>query len=174
MKYIKRFNLFKKNENFEINDSDKPDVKMSKEKLNNLKRKMSEYNSKKASIDNLYKSDKVESYDLEKIVGEEEKNEFLVSYANIVSMEKRIDNLKEKESKKAIELSSFKDRLSDAESDESKKALTDRVNVITSQISEIKEKIIDLERKLPELEKEHKLKMSKIEDDMKNWINKIQ
>lgn len=174
MKYIKNYQVFKENDNFETSDTDGADVKMAKEKLNDLKLKISEYNSKKSSIDNLYKSDKVETSDLEKITGkEDDRNPFLVSYSNIASMNRKIENLKERENKKNIELSKFKDRLSDA-SDESKEDISERISEINSQISEIREKISDSEKKLPELEKEHKEKMSKIEDDMKNWIEKIQ
>lgn len=174
MKYLKNYQLFIENDNFEISDTDEADVKMSKEKLNDLKSKLSDYNSKKSSIDNLYKSDKIETADLEKITGkEDDKNTFLVSYANIASMKKRIKDLQDKENKKAIELSKFKDRLSDA-SDDSKETISERISEIKSQISEIREKISDNEKKLPELEKEHEEKMAKIENDMKSWIEKIQ
>lgn len=174
MKYLKKYQLFKEDDNFEISDTDEADVKMSKEKLNDLKSKLSDYNSKKSSIDNLYKSDNIDSSDLEKIVGkDDDRNQFLVSYSNIASMSKKIEDLKEKENKKAVELSNFKDRLSDANED-SKEVISDKINQIESQISEIKSKITDSEKRLPELEKEHEEKISKIEDDMKDWINKIQ
>jgi len=39
---------------------------MSKEKLNDLKIKLSDFNSKKSAIDNLYKSDDVPQGELEK------------------------------------------------------------------------------------------------------------
>lgn len=174
MKYLKRYHLFTENDDFEISNTDEPDVKLSKEKLSELKSKLSEYNSKKSSIDNLYKSDNVDPSDLEKIVGKDEnRNSFLVSYANISSMSKKVNDLKEKENKKAVELSNFKDRLSDA-SDDSKPVISNKISEIESKISEIKSEISEIEKKVPELEKEHQERISKIEDDMKSWIEKIQ
>lgn len=175
MKYLKKYNLFLESDILDIQDTDKEDVKMSKQNLNDLKQKLSDYNSKKSSIDSLYKSkDEVKKEDLEKIVGKEEyKNDFLVSYANISSMKKKIDDLQEKENKKALELSEFKDRLSDA-SDAIKPSILKRIEEIQTQKSEIKSKIEEYSKNLPKLEKEHGEKMSKIGDDMKNWIEKIQ
>lgn len=174
MKYLKKYHLFKENDNFEISDTDEPDIKLSKEKLSDLKKKLSEYNSKKSAIDNLYKSDKVDDSELEKIVGkDDEKNTFLVSYSNISSMNKKLNNLKEKENKKAVELSNFKDRLTDA-SDNSKPIISAKISEIESQISKLRQDIVEISKKIPELEKEHKEKMAKIEDDMKSWIEKIQ
>lgn len=174
MKYLKKYHLFKENDSFEISDTDDPDIKLSKEKLADLKKKLSEYNSKKSAIDNLYKSDKIDDSELEKIVGkDEDKNTFLVSYSNISSMNKKLNDLKEKENKKAVELSNFKDRLSDA-SDDSKSIISAKISEIDSQISKIRQDIAEISKKIPELEKEHKEKMVKIEDDMKSWIQKIQ
>lgn len=175
MRYLKKYNLFLEADSLDIQDTDKEDVKMSKQNLNDLKQKLSDYNSKKSSIDSLYKSKgEVKKEDLEKIVGkEEDKNDFLVSYANISSMKKKIDDLQEKENKKALELSEFKDRLNDA-SDVMKPSIIKRIEEIQAQKSDIKSKIDSYSKNLPELEKEHAEKMSKIEDDMKKWIEKIQ
>jgi chromosome segregation ATPase len=175
MKYLKKYNLFIESDNFDIQDTDKEDVKMSKQNLNDLKKKLSEYNSKKSAIDSLYKSkSEIKKEDLEKIIGkEEDKNDFLVSYANISSIKKKIDDLREKENKKALELSEFKDRLTDA-SDIIKPSILKRIEDIQVQKSGIKSKIEEYSKNLPQLEKEHIQKMSKIEDDMKNWIEKIQ
>lgn len=174
MRYLKKYDLFRENDSFEATDTDEPDVKLSKEKLSDLKKKLSEYNSKKSAIDNLYKSDKIDDSELEKIVGKDENiNPFLVSYSNISSMNRKLNDLKEKENNKAVELSNFKDRLTDA-SDDSKQVISAKISEIESQISKIRQDITEVSKKIPDLEKDHKEKMIKIEDDMKSWIEKIQ
>lgn len=174
MKYIKKYNFFI--ENYEISDTDRPDVKSSKENLNKLKDQLSEYNSKKGQIDKLYNNnDKVESSDLEKIIGKDsDKNPFLTSYSSILSNKKRIESLKKRENDKNIEVSNFKDRLRDADDSESRSKISNRVGEIENQISEIKKEINELGKKIPELEKVHKERVQKVEDDMKEWIDKIQ
>ena len=57
MKYV--FNYQKFLEKFEISDSDEPDVKMAKEKMNSLQEQFTEFNQKKASIDAIYKDEKL-------------------------------------------------------------------------------------------------------------------
>lgn len=174
MIYLKKYKKFLESDEFDITDNDKEDVKMAKEKLNSLKVKLNEYNSKKSQVDSLYKSDNIKPGDLEKIVGKDDnRNEFLVSYANIAAMTKKIEDLKEKDNKKAAELSEFKDRLSDA-GEESKESISDRISVIGDQIKDIKSKISESSKKLPEMIKEHELKMSNLEENMKKWIEKIQ
>jgi seryl-tRNA synthetase len=175
MKYLKNYILFK--EDFEIKDSDEESVKVSKEELNKLKEKISEFNSKKGSIDLLYKSEDIEDIEdgLKKIIGEEEnRNPFLSLYASIASTKNKVENLQKKSDDKAIELSNFKDRLSIAENTESKKALSEKIKEIEEQISHIKKDLDDKIKKIPEMEKELKDKIFKSEEDMKKWIEKIQ
>jgi predicted nucleic acid-binding Zn-ribbon protein len=172
MKYLKKYILFK--ENFDIEDSDEESVKISKEELDKLKDKISEFNSKKSAIDTLYKSDNddIES-GLEKILGKDDRNPFLVKYSNISSMKRKVDKLQKKSDDKAVELSNFKDRLSISEDPESKSLLSAKIKEIENQISDIKSELDEVNKKLPEMEKELEEKINKSEDDMKNWIEKI-
>jgi seryl-tRNA synthetase len=174
MKYLKNYILFK--EDFEIKDSDEESVKLSKEELNKIKEKISEFNSKKASIDTLYKSDNDNIEDsLKKIIGEEEsRNPFLSLYASISSTKNKVEKLQKKSDDKAIELSNFKDRLSIAEDNESKSKLSEKIKEIEGQISDIKKDLDDKIKKIPEMEKELNDKILKSEEDIKNWIEKIQ
>lgn len=174
MKYLKKYKYFI--ENFEIEETDEEDVKLSKEELNKLKDQIKEFNSKKASIDSLYNSDKEDiQSELDNILGDEEtRNPFLVSYANISSMKRKIESLHKREDDKAIELSNFKDRLAIAEDNDSKLKLSSQITNIQRQISEIKSELDESMKKVPEMESELKDKISKREEDMKKWIEKIQ
>ena len=174
MKYLKRYTLFK--EDFEIEDSDEESVKASKEELNKVKEEISEFNSKKSSIDNLYQSDNDNIEDgLKKIIGEnEDRNPFLSLYSSIASSKSKVEKLQKKSDDKAIELSNFKDRLSIAEDSESKSSLSDKIKEIEKQISDIKSELDEKVKKIPEMEKELNDKMLKSENDIKNWIENIQ
>jgi seryl-tRNA synthetase len=174
MKYLKRYTLFK--EDFEIEDSDEESVKASKEELNKVKEEISEFNSKKSSIDTLYNSDSENLEDgLKKIIGEnDDRNPFLSLYSSIASSKSKIEDLQKKSDDKAIELSNFKDRLSIAEDPESKSSLSDKIKEIEGQISDIKSELDEKIKKIPEMEKELNDKIVKSEDDIKNWIEKIQ
>lgn len=171
MKYLKNYILFK--ENFEIEDTDEESVKASKEELGEIKDEISEFNSKKASIDTLYKSDKENIGDeLKKIIGDG--NTFLSLYSSIASTKNAVEKIQKKSDDKAIELSNFKDRLSIAEDDESKSSLSEKIKEIEQQISDIKSELDEKISKIPEMEKELNDRIQKSEDDMKKWIENIQ
>jgi adenylate kinase family enzyme len=88
MKYLKKYKLFLEENEFDIKDSDAEDVKMSKEKLNDLKNQIAEYNQNKSKVIDLYKkANSIEeaNEELKKILGEdsESRNSFLVQLANM-------------------------------------------------------------------------------------------
>ncbi len=95
MKYLKKYRLFLEEDEFEVKDTDKEDVKMSKQKLNQLKTDLKEYPAKKTQIDTLYKNAKKLSdaeNKIEDIIGDEPelRNPFLVDYNNIARMSKEV------------------------------------------------------------------------------------
>jgi len=52
MKYLKNYKIFL--ESFQISDSDEPDVKLAKEKMNTLESQISYYKANKSKIDSIY------------------------------------------------------------------------------------------------------------------------
>ena len=172
MNYLKDYKSF--NEDFTIEDSDASDVKAAKEKLNDIKKQLSNYKSQKGSLDSLYNTDEsVDNDKLKKIIGDENKNPFLLSYSSVCSLEKKIKDLKNKRNNKSIELSELKDKLNDAD-DSSKENIEDRIDKVEEQISNIDDDINEANKKLPDIKKQHEEKMKSVEDDMKKWISKIQ
>jgi hypothetical protein len=68
MKYLKKYKLFLEADEFEIGDSDTPDVVMSKEKMNTTMSNMKDYKTKKSQIDALYSKEGADiEAELEKI-----------------------------------------------------------------------------------------------------------
>ena len=56
MKYLKKYDIFLEEDEFDIKDTDAPDLKMSKEKMNSYKKWISEYSGNTSKIDNIYKN----------------------------------------------------------------------------------------------------------------------
>lgn len=97
MRYLKDWNLFI--EKIEIKDTDTPDIKKAKEKLNTLEDQIKEFNLKCKDIDTAYSTnDDKKISDMEKkIFGDKDirngpdRNEFLVKYLNIAKKKREID-----------------------------------------------------------------------------------
>ena len=97
MKYLKKWNLYF--EELKIEDSDTPDIKMAKQKLNTLRAQIDEFDTKYNDIDVAYKSnDDKKILDMEKklfgptdIRNGADRNEFLVKYLNIAKKKGQID-----------------------------------------------------------------------------------
>ena len=166
--------MYIESDEFEVADSDSPDVKLSKDSLTELRKNLSDYKAKKSLVDNIYKGDYVKEDELEKIIGvDEDKNPFLLSYANVEAMKRKIEDSQKSGDKKSLELSDFKDRLSIATTD-LKVPLSKRVSEIEEQKSKIESDIIEDTKKFKELEIEHNEKMKNVENDLKEWIKNIQ
>ena len=159
---------------FEKKDSDSSDVAITKDSLNKIQKHLSDYKSGKGKVDSLFKNDgEVSEDDIIKIIGkEDDRNEFLEDYVNIVSMEKKLNNLKNSEDRKNAELSNMKLRLDNA-NDETKNNIQNSLDNLNISIDEIKSKIEEINKNLPEMEKKHSEKMKEIEKNIHDWIEKI-
>ncbi len=172
MKFIKTFKLYKEENEFDVKDTDSDDKKMSKEKLNDFNMHLSEYNSKKSKIDDIYKKGENISDELEKLLGKEDRNTFLVSYTSIASLKKKIEDIKNNDDKVSLEISDFKSRLNDA-SDENKLKISNRIKELEQKRTDLSKEMQEVNKKMPELEKELKDKIEKQEKDIQEWIKKI-
>jgi hypothetical protein len=178
MKYLLKYNLFLEENEFDIKDSDAEDVKMSKEKLNDLKNQISDYNQNKSKIVDLYKNaNSIEEANeqLKKIIGEdsETRNPFLVQLANIERMSKEIDLMQDSTANDKIKIDDLKQELSLTKDDTTKKALLTKITDIDNRISERNKKITDKQKEVLESDKEHKEKMIKNQSEIQEWIKKI-
>jgi len=183
MKYLKDYKLFLEEDEFEITDTDQPDVKVAKGELNNVQSQLAYYKQNKTKIDELYKKDallpqsnpEVLQTELNKIIGIKEKiNPFLAEYSSVVGYKYRLNKLQDKDNQKAIEMSDFRKRLGLATTPDSITSLTAKINDIQIEQGKIKKELQDNMGKLPELEKQHNETIKKTEEDLKNWIEKIQ
>lgn len=180
MKYLKKYKLFKESDEFEIEDTDSPDLKMSKDRMNTIKSQISDYNSKKSRIDSLYKSDKGTDIQkgLEDIIGKigddkSDRNPFLIEYAHLSSLERNINKLHDDNSNDKIKIDDLQQSLGLVESDDTKKSIESKISDIKNRMSERSSKISDIEKDLSDKEKDHKERMSKMGEEMKKHIQNM-
>jgi hypothetical protein len=178
MKYLKKYNIFLEDNEFDVKDSDAEDVKMSKEKLNDLKDQISNYNQNKSKVIDLYKkASTIEEANelLKSVIGDDskERNTFLVQLSNIERMSKEIDLMQDTTANDKVRMDDLKQELSLTKDDNTKKALSTKLNDINNRIAERNKSISEKQKELIESDKTHKEKMIKVDSDMKEWITKI-
>jgi hypothetical protein len=61
MKYIKKVQVIYKADEFDIQTTDTPDIKMAKEKMDTIEKQFVEYKTKKITIDQIYLNTKDDS-----------------------------------------------------------------------------------------------------------------
>jgi hypothetical protein len=181
MKYLKKYKIFL--EDFEIKDTDSPDLKMAKEKMNTIKSHMADYKTKKALIDKLYSNMELKDSDIEaelkNILGDEDaqngpdRNPFLVEYAHLSKLEREINQLQDDNSNDKIKVDDLQQSLQLTENEDTKKAVEFKISDVKNRMSERSAKISEIQKDLSEKERNHKDKMSKMEAEMKEHIEKI-
>jgi len=180
MKYLKKYKLFLEADEFEIGDTDTPDVVMSKEKMNTIMSNMKDYKTKKSQIDALYsKEDGDIKPELENILGKtdvqsgKDRNPFLVEYAHLAKLEKDINKSQDGNSNDKIKLDDLQQSLGLSEDSETKKAVEFKISDIKNRMSERSSKISEIQQDLVEKEKDHKEKMVKMEKDMRDHVKNL-
>lgn len=178
MKYLKKYQLFLEEDEFQVKDTDKSDVKISKEKLNVIKQQLAEFPQKKTAIDEIYKNSKnLEELDtkIKVILGEEseERNPFLVDYNNIARMKKEVEETHKQIAQDKIRADDFREEASLVTDSETKSSITGKLTDIQNRIAEKNKKIVDTQKEILELEQKHEEKMNQMRSDMEEHIKKV-
>lgn len=176
MKYLKKYQLFLE-DSFDIKETDKEDVKMSKEKMNDVNKDMSDYQAKKSQISNIYKKAKTieEAEELIKpIIGDaKEGNQFLIEFNTICRIEKEISLIHKEIVNDKIRVDDMRSEAQLIEDSETKAAATGKVTDIQNRIAQNNKKILDKTKEFGELTKNHLKKMSNMKKDIEDYIKKI-
>lgn len=176
MKYIQLF------EDFVVNDTDQPDVKMSKERLNTIQKQIKEYQQKKSAIDTLYKSTrdvKIIEDGLKKLIGDTDikngidRNPFLVEYIQVTKLKSDIENLTKDNIDDKIKLDDFKRDINATTDISMKASLNNKILEIDKRMKDRVKKISEINSELEKSEKSHKEKMIKIDKDIKEFTKKV-
>jgi hypothetical protein len=180
MRYIKKYNLFK--EDFEVGNTDAPDIKISKERMNTVMLQVKDYKQKKSLVDQLYTSTrdvKIIEEGLVKLLGSSDvkqgidRNPFLVDYVNVVKLKTDIDNMTSDNTQDKLKLDDFQRDLITTTDPQMKQSLTTKVAEINKRMQERATKISNINIELSKSEKIHKDRMISIDKDIKEFNKKI-
>lgn len=176
MKYLKKYQLFLE-DSFDIKDTDKEDVKMSKEKMNDISKDMSDYQAKKSQISGIYKkANTIEETEdqIKNIIGDpKEGNQFLIEFNTICRIQKEIELIHKEIVNDKIRVDDMRSEAQLIDDSETKASATGKVTDIQTRIAQNNKKIIDKAKELGKLTTDHTKKMVNMKKDIENYIKKI-
>jgi hypothetical protein len=178
--YIKSWKLFLL-EKFEVSADDKPDVKLSKEKLNKLEEQIAEFNLKKPQVEQIYKTYKKKEdiqKELDKLLGEEGeegegRNILLVKWVEVVSLKKSIEDLVDQNALDKVKVEEMKSEMRIATS---ASVITRISNSVKDIGLRIKKNLTDISAKMAEVAKteaKFKLDMAQFKASFEEMKKKI-
>ncbi len=182
MKYIKKYSLFQEADDFNIQFTDTPDVKMAKEKMETIQKQFTEYKTKKPLIDQIYlnvKDDAGIEKELQKILGTTDiqngpdRNIFLIEYSYLARLKRSLDTMRKQNVTDEIKLDDFNEELRLVTEQTVKTSIAFKIKQINDRMLQRVKKITQIQQEFNLKEREHKAKMLKTESDMKEYIKKI-
>ena len=174
MKYIKRFKLLtEQNDEIEIGENDSDSIEQLKERLNELKKAISEYKMKRSKLETVV-MDNAEDKDISNVIENiVNGNKFLTMYLPIIKKMARIKSLTDR-------IDYYKELLSERENDlmltgklsnpDEKVEQTDKLK---GQIGDIKEKSNGMEEDIKDIEKQIQEEEKDLQDYIKNMESKF-
>ena len=178
MKYLKSLKLFL--EEFEISDTDYPDVAAKKKDLNLLLSHINDYNGGVSAIDNIFlnQSKGKSSADVTKmtdkiITKNGNRNTFLSQYVSASRMKMNIEKAKEKLKVVYDKIKTTQASLLIADDDDKKSKLKSDIIDDNDKIRKIELEIKELKKEISEKEKELKQKMSDKRKELEEKIKNI-
>jgi len=175
MKWVKSWKLFR--EALEVEPTDEPDVKASKDELNELESDISEFKSKKAQIDNAFKTitdDKALKTKLDSIIGTDDKNNFLSQWVHVSTLQKKVDDLTKEITKDKLTKDDFNRELAVSKDPTIKAAVNSKITDISNRIAQKSLKIKELGQEILDSEKEIQKDMGEEEKELKDNIQKME
>ena len=182
MKHLKKYKFFLEEAEFDVQDTDSADVKMSKDGLNTLKLNLTEYKTKKPLIDKLYlevKDPKQIEAQLQTILGRtdiqngKDRNPFLVEYSNLSKMKSDLDAMQKQNLDDKLKLDDFQEELKYAKDQSTKDSVNQKITDINKRMSDRVGQIQKIQTDFNTNLKTHTDKMAKIQKDSEEYIKKI-
>jgi hypothetical protein len=182
MKFLKKYELFLEETEFDILDTDPADIKMSKDGLNTLKLNLTEYKAKKPLIDKIYldvKDLKQVEIQLQNVLGKtdiqngKDRNPFLVEYSNLSKLKSDLDTMTKQNLDDKIKLDDFQEELRYAKEQSIKDVVNKKITDINKRMNDRKTQIQKIQNDFTNNLKIHTDKMSKIQKDSEEYIKKI-
>ena len=187
MKHLKKYDIFLEEAEFDVQDTDTPDVKVAKDGMNTMKLNLDEYKTKKSLIDKIYLEVKdpaqietklKEILGATDIQGGKDRNPFLVEYAHLAKLKADIESMKQQNVYDKAFIDDFNQELKDLDANKSNDPA--QKLVITTKIAAVNKRITDRTPKMTQIQNdfnksftEHNTKINKMGSDMTEYIKKI-
>jgi hypothetical protein len=164
MKYIKKYKLFIEADEFDIQTTDTPDIKMAKEKMDTIEKQFVEYKTKKITIDQIYLNTKDDSEieeELQKILAKpiykmDLIEIFLIEYSYLAKLKRSLDKMRQQNVDDKIKLDDFNEELREAEEQTVKESIAFKIKEINDRMLERVRKITQTQQDFNLKEQEHK------------------
>ena len=176
MRHLKSYKLFLEESDFDVELTDKPDVKAAKEDFSDLEKDLAEYKAKKSKIDDAYlkiQTDPDLQKKIDEIVGKEHDNPFITEYLHVASLKRKIDKLQKDISNDKIKQDDFNNELKLSTIDSIKQAITGKIKDVTDRISTNKSDIASLSKEINDAQSSLDKKMKDIEKSMMDNIKNL-
>jgi len=187
MKYLKKYDIFLEEAEFDVQDTDSPDVKVAKDGMNTMELNLDEYKTKKSLIDKLYLEVKdptqieaklKEILGATDIQGGKDRNPFLVEYAHLAKLKADVESMKQQNVYDKAFIDDFNQELKDLDANKTNDPA--QKLVITTKIAAVNKRITDRTPKMTQIQNdfnksftEHTAKINKMGSDMTEYIKKI-
>lgn len=182
MKYLKKYNKFTEEAEFDVNVTDPPDLKMSKEKFQTINTQLKEFKTKKPAIDNAYlkiTNDADLQRKIEEIVGkmdklpEADRNQFLVEYLHVASLKRQLDRLQKDLVNDKIAKDDFTQQMNLSTEKSTKDVINKKLLDITNRMKIKNGTVVTLTNDINNSEKNLNTKMNNIQKEMSKYIKTI-
>jgi len=185
MRNIKNYKLF-----LEDNGNEELNVSMARQNLETFNKNITEYNSSKSSLSDLYLNIDTKTGSMlynnedlklkvESIVGKEDiqngkdRNPLLLDLMSVLSLQRRLIVLQSRNDKDTESENDLQTQISSEQNADTKKSLVDQNKIVSDRIIKNNQSITQLLTDINSSNKDHIDKMSSMEEDLKNNINKI-
>lgn len=181
MRYLKRYNSFNEEAEFDPKVTDAPDIKMSKEKLNTLMNQIKTFKEKKSTIDQIYLKTP-DDIQLKKKIGDllgpeisvkEDRNPFMIEYLNVSDLKRRVEKVKKENVDDKMKLDDFSQDLKSSTDSSQKSAIQQKISDINKRIGLANTTITKIINDINAAEKSLNTRMVKQEKEMKDYIKNI-
>lgn len=176
MKHLKKFQSFNEDIDLSSNINDSIEIKLTKDNLNKLKKDISDFKSKKSSIDQAYlsiqKDDELNNK-VKQLIGDKNDNQFISEYLHIANLKRKVEKTQTDITKDKLSKDNFQEELKLSTDVSTKNAINIKLSDINNRISKKTSGISVIIKEISDSEKKLQDKMSKIEKEMTDYLNKI-
>ena len=182
MKYLKKYNDFNEEADFDVDPKDTTNVKKSKENLTKVRKDIDNYNKQKAQIDTIYKTSKSEA-EIDKRVDallgkdKEKRNPYLINYLTVSNSERKLRSIKDDRINNKLRADEYRDLMDQTDNPDQKKAMSLKVAELNKKnvtgASNLTKLKAEADKRKSDISSSSSKNLKEIEDDIKNITKNI-